>query len=46
MNAINLTMGACEQKVLMSGLHVVCDVFCKNCTSNVGWKYVKFLYLI
>ena len=25
----------------MSGLHVVCDVFCKGCQTNVGWKYVK-----
>ena len=27
--------------MLLSGLHTVCDIFCKGCFNLVGWKYVK-----
>ena len=43
---MNLSTGPSEQKTLMSGLHVVCDVFCKGCTTIVGWKYVNNLIII
>jgi len=38
-NSINVTMGPLEERNLMTGLHVVCDIYCVNCKSNVGWKY-------
>ena len=25
--------------MLMTGMHVVCDMYCKNCHSVLGWKY-------
>ncbi|KAF0979262.1 hypothetical protein FDP41_001605 [Naegleria fowleri] len=39
--AINVTTGPCEERQLMTGLHVVCDIYCVNCKANVGWKYKK-----
>lgn len=39
---INIITGPQEQRVLLTGLHTVCDIFCKGCNNNVGWKYVNF----
>ena len=36
---MNVSNGPLEERQLMTGLHVVCDVYCVNCKSNVGWKY-------
>lgn len=30
--------------MLLSGLHTVCDIFCKGCLNLVGWKYVSFFF--
>ena len=38
---VNTTCGPKEDKLLLSGLHVICDLFCKNCHTIVGWKYVN-----
>ena len=38
--SVNVTFGSPENKVLISGLHVVCDLKCKGCAHVVGWKYV------
>ena len=27
--------------MLMTGLHKVCDLFCRNCDTLLGWKYVR-----
>jgi hypothetical protein len=38
---INVTYGAEEEKILLSGIHCVKDVMCKRCTTYIGWFYVK-----
>lgn len=40
LNRINTTNGPSEDRILLSGIHTVCDIFCKGCNSYVGWKYV------
>jgi hypothetical protein len=35
----NVTLGSKEDRVLMTGLHTVRDVFCASCRSLMGWKY-------
>lgn len=37
---ININLGQNEDRMLLSGLHTVCDIFCKGCLSLIGWKYV------
>ncbi len=41
---INICSGAKEDRVLLSGLHTVCDLFCKSCHTILGWKYVRIYY--
>ena len=36
---INVRCGPAMVKDLLTGRHAVADIFCKNCKSNVGWKY-------
>ncbi|KAL7531395.1 hypothetical protein ACHAXR_004012, partial [Thalassiosira sp. AJA248-18] len=38
---VNITIGPSEDRVLMTGLHTVCDIFCKRCETLVGWTYTK-----
>ncbi|KAG2681932.1 hypothetical protein I3760_11G166400 [Carya illinoinensis] len=38
-NAVNLVMGALEERLMLSGLHTVADIFCCCCGQIVGWKY-------
>mmetsp|Transcript_9372 Transcript_9372/g.42712 ORF Transcript_9372/g.42712 Transcript_9372/m.42712 type:complete len:114 (+) Transcript_9372:112-453(+) len=35
----NITLGGKEDRLLMTGLHTVRDVFCATCSSLLGWKY-------
>ncbi|KAL3834848.1 hypothetical protein ACJIZ3_009584 [Penstemon smallii] len=35
----NVTVGEKEDRMMMTGLHTVADIFCTRCGSNVGWKY-------
>lgn len=28
---------------MSTGMHVIKDVFCKQCDQYLGWKYVKFV---
>ncbi|KAL2555740.1 Yippee family putative zinc-binding protein [Forsythia ovata] len=35
----NVTVGETEERTMMTGLHIVADIFCVQCGSNVGWKY-------
>ncbi|XP_009116284.2 protein yippee-like At3g55890 [Brassica rapa] len=37
---VNISTGNEEDRMLMTGLHTVTDIFCVGCGSNVGWKYV------
>lgn len=38
---VNVVTGPEEKRRLMTGLHVVCDIFCKRCNGMVGWTYTK-----
>ncbi|CAI9091692.1 OLC1v1026781C1 [Oldenlandia corymbosa var. corymbosa] len=35
----NVTTGETEERMMMTGLHTVADIFCVKCGSIVGWKY-------
>ena len=37
--AENVILGPREERMLMTGLHTVCDVHCRGCSEVVGWKY-------
>jgi hypothetical protein len=39
--SVNVTAGPNEERSLMTGLHVVCDIYCNSCETIVGWKYEK-----
>ncbi|CAN8254500.1 unnamed protein product [Cochlearia groenlandica] len=36
---VNISIGRKEEKMMITGLHTVTDIFCVGCGSNVGWKY-------
>ncbi|XP_074560132.1 protein yippee-like [Curcuma longa] len=36
---VNVSVGLEDERMMTSGLHTVCDVFCVCCGSIVGWKY-------
>ncbi|GAU29677.1 hypothetical protein TSUD_53280 [Trifolium subterraneum] len=36
---VNTTIGTPEERVMLSGLHTVADIFCCCCGQIVGWKY-------
>uniref|UniRef100_A0A2P2K6Y6 Protein yippee-like n=2 Tax=Rhizophora mucronata TaxID=61149 RepID=A0A2P2K6Y6_RHIMU len=36
---VNITVGKKEERLMMTGLHIVVDIFCVVCGSLVGWKY-------
>ncbi|CAH2057536.1 unnamed protein product [Thlaspi arvense] len=36
---VNVTLGEREDRMMMTGLHTVADIFCVGCGSIVGWKY-------
>jgi hypothetical protein len=38
---INVTKGPPEDRLLITGMHSVCDIFCKRCKTLVGWTYSK-----
>jgi Yippee zinc-binding/DNA-binding /Mis18, centromere assembly len=38
---VNVTVGPTEERRLITGLHTVCDIFCKRCKTLVGWTYEK-----
>lgn len=42
--SVNTFDGVSEDRVLMSGRHTVCDIFCTNCQNYVGWRYVSDQY--
>ena len=39
--AVNVSLGPREERVLITGLHTVCDVHCIGCHAVLGWKYVS-----
>mmetsp|Transcript_10582 Transcript_10582/g.15582 ORF Transcript_10582/g.15582 Transcript_10582/m.15582 type:complete len:276 (+) Transcript_10582:117-944(+) len=38
---VNVVIGPAEDRLLITGLHSVCDIFCKRCKGMVGWTYAK-----
>lgn len=38
---MNIVEGPKENRNLITGLHVVADIYCKNCGMALGWKYEK-----
>ncbi|XP_056172826.1 protein yippee-like At5g53940 isoform X2 [Syzygium oleosum] len=36
---VNFTLGTLEERIMLSGLHTVGDIFCCCCGQSVGWKY-------
>ncbi|KAF6143137.1 hypothetical protein GIB67_000360 [Kingdonia uniflora] len=36
---VNITYGAQEERMMLSGMHTVADIFCCCCGQIVGWKY-------
>mmetsp|Transcript_18055 Transcript_18055/g.57752 ORF Transcript_18055/g.57752 Transcript_18055/m.57752 type:complete len:113 (-) Transcript_18055:20-358(-) len=37
--AINFTSGPLENRLLMTGLHVIADIYCVRCNAMLGWRY-------
>mmetsp|Transcript_4497 Transcript_4497/g.7791 ORF Transcript_4497/g.7791 Transcript_4497/m.7791 type:complete len:305 (-) Transcript_4497:208-1122(-) len=40
-HCVNIVIGPAEDRMLITGLHSVCDTFCKRCKGMVGWTYAK-----
>ncbi|XP_052179229.1 protein yippee-like At5g53940 [Diospyros lotus] len=38
-NVVNITVGPQEERMMLSGMHTVADIFCCCCGQIVGWKY-------
>uniref|UniRef100_A0A673TW70 Protein yippee-like n=2 Tax=Suricata suricatta TaxID=37032 RepID=A0A673TW70_SURSU len=38
-SVVNVGCGPAEQRLLLTGLHSVADIFCENCKTTLGWKY-------
>ncbi|CAO2825661.1 unnamed protein product [Amaranthus hypochondriacus] len=36
---VNTTLGEIEDRLMMTGMHTVADIFCVGCGSIVGWHY-------
>jgi hypothetical protein len=35
----NVSLGVCEDRMLVTGMHTVRDAFCRGCDARLGWKY-------
>lgn len=46
MPSVNVTSGVKEDRMMITGMHTVSDIFCVGCGSIVGWKYVRFAKVI
>ena len=38
---VNVGTGPSEERVLITGLHAVADIYCECCKTPLGWKYVS-----
>jgi len=38
---VNTSLGSKEERMLMTGLHSVADIFCTGCGGCLGWKYIE-----
>jgi len=37
---VNVNVGEKDDRVMTTGMHTVCDIFCVACGSILGWKYL------
>ncbi|KAJ8446938.1 hypothetical protein Cgig2_026436 [Carnegiea gigantea] len=37
---VNVSVGPEEDRLMMSGMHTVADIFCCSCGQLLGWKYM------
>mmetsp|Transcript_10104 Transcript_10104/g.30870 ORF Transcript_10104/g.30870 Transcript_10104/m.30870 type:complete len:114 (+) Transcript_10104:152-493(+) len=40
-SVVNVGVGDKEERMLITGLHTVADIFCNVCLSVLGWKYLE-----
>ncbi|XP_049493763.1 protein yippee-like 2 isoform X2 [Panthera uncia] len=40
-SVVNVGCGPAEERVLLTGLHAVADIYCENCKTTLGWKYAQ-----
>ncbi|CAJ0580601.1 unnamed protein product, partial [Mesorhabditis spiculigera] len=38
-NVVNVGCGPAEERMLLTGLHAVADIYCECCRTTLGWKY-------
>ncbi|KAJ2517429.1 hypothetical protein GGI11_003153 [Coemansia sp. RSA 2049] len=38
---VNEKLGRAEDRLLMTGMHTVCNLQCRGCGALIGWKYVR-----
>lgn len=38
-SVVNVGCGRAEERLLLTGLHAVADIFCESCKTTLGWKY-------
>lgn len=38
-----MACGQAEERVLLTGLHAVADIYCECCKTPLGWKYVSIM---
>ncbi|RRT63458.1 hypothetical protein B296_00041924, partial [Ensete ventricosum] len=43
LDRVNVTVGIKEERLMITGMHTVSDIFCVGCGSIVGWKYVRLI---
>ena len=46
LKSVNTFVGPGEDRVLLSGLHTISDLYCKNCNHILGWLYKFLLFFI
>ena len=40
---VNLVSAEKEARLMTTGLHTVCDLYCNGCMQVVGWSYVSIM---
>lgn len=45
-DCVNIYTGSPEDRILLTGVHTVVDIFCRECKTLLGWKYVTFSFNI
>ncbi|MBA0726344.1 hypothetical protein Golax_002177, partial [Gossypium laxum] len=43
---VNVSVGEKEDRLMITGLHTVADIFCIGCGSIVGWKYLSVTRIV